>query len=221
MNPFIQIVPREEEDLINEEFVKRAAKEIKETIKSKRLIIFTGEPGLGKTHYLKRVHKRLKSKKDFLLFDEMLAKRLNNYVRVGNKTLFIDNLDLSEGLNDEYLFKLLDEMSELLEGKVIMVTALTERNYKRFLRINPLLRVKTKRIKLPRLTHDEAVKLIIKRLNEARMNKSDDVSPFTKQELREIISKCNGNPRMILMLLGRIYELRVLNYAPKPEMIEL
>ncbi len=210
MNPFVHIVPREDEDLVNESFIKEVAESIKRTIKDKRLIILVGEPGLGKSHYLKRIYDRLRTKKDFLFFNETLAKKLQNYVKVKNKSIFIDNLDLSKGLNDERFFELTEEFKNILDAGMIIITAATKETVKRLLKINPLLRPKTKRIKIPRLTYEEAMDLIIKRLNEARKTKSDDVSPFTKKELKKIISKCNGNPRMILMLLGPLYEMRML-----------
>lgn len=203
-------MPRDEEELVNEKFIKDVAERIKKSIKDKRLVILTGEPGIGKSHYLKRICKRLKSKKDLIVFDEMLAKRLNNYVKTRNKALFIDNLDLSEGLDDERFFELTNEINNSIIQGMIIVTAVTKKNAKRMLRIHPLLRSKVNKIKLPRLTNIEAMKLIIKRLNEARKKKNNSVSPFTKKELDKIISKCNGNPRMLLLLLGPIYEMRML-----------
>ncbi len=209
-NPFSIIVPRENELMINESFLKELSNKIKENIKQKKLIILEGDYGSGKSLYLKRLYARLKTKKEKIHFTDAINNILKNKVAVKNKSLFIRNFDLIQGLNEEQLFDLTESIMRLIKEGMIILTACRKDTLKKIYEVNPLLRSKTLKIKIPKLNFEEIKELIINRLNENRKEKNDSLEPFTETELRKIHSKAKGNPRLILLLLKPLYEQRMM-----------
>lgn len=209
-NPFNLIVPRGDEVMVNEESVKEISAKIKKRIKNRRLIILVGEYGSGKTLYLKRLFERLKTKKQLISFNDAIINVLESKVVVKNKTLFIEHFDLLNGLDKDQIYRLTKAMARLVDEGMILVIACRKDTFKKLLNINPLLRSDTNQIKIPKLTFKDAKHLVIKRLNEAREEKRDDLSPFSESELKTIWRRADKNPRLLLLLLRPLYEQRMM-----------
>jgi tRNA A37 threonylcarbamoyladenosine biosynthesis protein TsaE len=209
-NPFENIVPRDNELMVNEQSINVIADKIKERIKNNRLIILEGSYGIGKSLYLDRLFKRLKTKKDLIEFSDTIISVLESKVPVKNKTFFINNFDLIQGLNEKQLIRLTEVITKHLNEGVIFVVACRKDTVNLLLKINPLFHSKVNRLRLPSLSFNETKELIINRLNEARKKKSDSLSPFTNDELKLFWDKSKGNPRMLLLLLNPLYEQRMM-----------
>ena len=210
INPFNLIVPREDELMINESSIKELSDKIKERIKDRRLIVLEGDYGTGKSLYFKRLYQRLKTRKELINFTDVIISVLESKVPVKNKTIFIDNFDLVHGFNDEQINRLIKAMNQLINEGVIILIACRKDTLKKLYSINPLIRSRVNRVKIPKLTFDEAKELVIARLNESRKIKSDSLEPFTIKELRSIWRTSDNNPRMLLLLLAPLYEQRMM-----------
>jgi ABC-type lipoprotein export system ATPase subunit len=196
--------------MVNEGFLTEVAERIKSRVKNNRLIILEGDYGSGKSLYFNRLYKRLKTKKDLIEFSDGIITVLESKVPVKNKTLFINNFDLLHGLTEPQVIKLSALIVKLLDEEMIILIACRKDTVNLLLKANPLLHSKVNRVKLPGLSFDEARELVINRLNESRKKKSNDLTPFNKNELELFWHKSNGNPRMLLMLLSPLYEQRMM-----------
>jgi len=203
-------VPRDDEIMVNEGFLTEVAERIKSRVKNNRLIILEGDYGSGKSLYFNRLYKRLKTKKDLIEFSDGIITVLESKVPVKNKTLFINNFDLLHGLTEPQVIKLSALIVKLLDEEMIILIACRKDTVNLLLKANPLLHSKVNRVKLPGLSFDDARELVINRLNESRKKKSNDLTPFNKNELELFWNKSNGNPRMLLMLLSPLYEQRMM-----------
>ncbi len=203
-------MPRDDEIMVNEGFLTEVAERIKSRVKNNRLIILEGDYGSGKSLYFNRLYKRLKTKKDLIEFSDGIITVLESKVPVKNKTLFINNFDLLHGLTEPQVIKLSALIVKLLDEEMIILIACRKDTVNLLLKANPLLHSKVNRVKLPGLSFDEARELVINRLNESRKKKSNDLTPFNKNELELFWHKSNGNPRMLLMLLSPLYEQRMM-----------
>jgi len=209
-NPFNLVVPRDEEELINEDFLKKLSADIKKRVSDRRFIVLEGYYGTGKSLYLKRLYKRLKTKKQELDFTEVIVTVLEGKVPVKNKSLFIKNFDLMQGLNDDQVFRLAQAILKLTKEGMIILAACRKETLKKLYEANPLIRSKTNRIALPSLSFEQVRDLIIKRLNEFRPKPNESLEPFTISELRVIWRKAKGNPRLIMLLLAPLFEQRMM-----------
>ncbi|MBD3312470.1 hypothetical protein GF352_03400 [archaeon] len=209
-NPFNLVVPQEDEVMVNEKSVKEISDKIKDRIKNRRLIVLVGDYGSGKTLYLNRLLGRLKTKKQLISFNDAIINMLEGKVPVKNKTVFIEHFDLMHGLDKKQIYRLTKAMIRLLDEGMIIVITCRKDTLRKLLNTNPLLQSHTNRIKIPKLTFKEAEKLVIKRLNKARDEERDDVSPFSKSELRTVWRKADKNPRLLLLLLRPLYEQRMM-----------
>ncbi len=202
MNPFDIIEPLEDE-LVNEDFITESVKKIKSKLDKKRFIIFEGDYGSGKSHILKRIYKRLRTKKEFLYFTDAIVNILKNKVPVKNKTIIIDNFDFVEGFDENKILELTNAIINLVNAQMIIITALRKENIKRLFDVNPLIRSKAQKIKIPPLTLEETKEFVLRRLNRK------DFFPFTEFEIKQIWSAAKGNPRLILLLLKHLYDERM------------
>jgi hypothetical protein len=209
-NPFELVVPRTDELMVDEKELKEASEKIKEKIDNKKLIVIEGDYGSGKSLYLKRLYERLKTKKQLFSFNEAIVVALETKVPVKKKTLFIKSFDLMQGLSDDRLFRLTNAMLELLKKDMMILITCRSDTLKKLYKINPLLRSRTNRIRIPKMTYEDARKLVINRLNEARKEKQDSLSPFSDKELKKVWRKSKGNPRLLLLLLRPLYEQRMM-----------
>lgn len=209
-NPFSNIVPRKNEEVINTDFIKAAADKIKAHFKDKKLVVFEGDYGMGKTLYLWSIYKRLKTGKEFIRLSDNLVNILRLKTPVRNRTMIIDNFDLTEGLGDKQVYDLSEELLKLINGGTVVIIAARRDIIRRIMQANPLLRPLVNKIKIPGLTFEEAKSLVIRRLNEERSAPSKSIKPFTENELEEIWRKSHGNPRTILMLCKYLYDQRML-----------
>lgn len=210
INPFESIVPRNDEVMVNEAFLKDLAVKIKESIKTKRLVILEGDYGSGKSLYMNRLFKRLTTKKEMIEFSDMTPSVLEEKVPVKNKSLFINNFDLVHGLSPDLLNRFTKAMIKLLDEEVIILIACRRDTVNFLFNFNPLLHGRAQKFKIPPLSFEEVRELVLNRLNEARESKSDDLTPFTEKELRLIYRKSSGNPRLMLLLLSPLYAQRMM-----------
>jgi len=209
-NPFNLIVPRDDELMINEKSLKAISDKIKDRITSRKLVILEGDYGSGKSLYLKRLHGRLKTKKETINFTDVIITVLEGKVPVKNKSVFIENLDLLHGFKKDQVYRFSKALIKLLDKGMIVLAACRKDTLSMLYEANPLIRSKTNRIKIPHLSFDQAKKLVVNRLNESRSNYEDDIEPFSNHELRTIWHKTNGNPRLLLLLLGPLYDQRMM-----------
>jgi predicted ATPase len=59
------------------------------------------------------------------------------------------------------------------------------------------------------LIFPEIKELVSSRLNETRTKKSDSLAPFNEEDIREIWKKSRGNPRMVLLILANLYDIKM------------
>ena len=69
-NPFNNIIPRENDRLVNEEKLIEISRKIKDKIKERRLILLIGDYGAGKSLYIQRMHELLRTKKELIEFND-------------------------------------------------------------------------------------------------------------------------------------------------------
>jgi len=209
-NPFNLLVPRDDELMINESFLKELSAKIKERVKNRRFVVLEGDYGSGKSLYLKRLYKRLKTKKQMLDFTEVIITVLEGKVPEKNKSLFILNFDLMNGFNDDQVYRLSEALLKLTSEGMILLVGCRRETLKRLYEVNPLIRSKTNRLRVPSLSFDEVKELVLNRLNEVRPKSKDSLEPFSVKELKTVWRKANGNPRLIMLLLAPLYEQRML-----------
>ena len=195
-NPFLYIVPKEEEKLI--EFEGINVENIAREIEKGGIILIVGEHGSGKSHLIKELIKITQGK--LLDFTSNIIDEIRN---TKESIIYIEDFDLINGFSVEKQNRILSLISDKSEMGTTFVIECTPNIAKK-------LNLKNKReFQMPKLTLEAARKLVVEKLNTIREEKSDDISPFTDKEIEEAWKKSNGNPRMLLMLLSTIYDLKV------------
>ena len=195
-NPFLYIVPKEEEKLI--EFEGINVENIVEEINKGGIILIVGEHGSGKSQLIRELIKRTNGK--LIGFTTNIIDEIRN---TKEKILYIEDFDLINGFSVEKQKRIISLISDKSEMGTTFVIECTPSIAKRF-------KFKNEReFYMPKLTLDAAKKIIIERLNTVREEKSNDISPFTEKEIEEAWKKSNGNPRMLLMLLSTLYDIKV------------
>ena len=195
-NPFLYIVPREEEKLIEFEGinVENAAREVEKG----GIILIVGEHGSGKSQLIRELVKITNGK--LLGFTSNIVDEIRD---TNEKVIYIEDFDLINGFPTEKQKRIVSLISDKSNMGTTFVIECTPEIAKR-------LKFENERIiQIPKLTLDAARKLVIEKLNSIREEKSNDISPFTEKEIEETWKKSNGNPRMLLMLLSTLYDLKV------------
>jgi replication-associated recombination protein RarA len=212
-NPFLSIVPRKGEEMIG--FNKSKIDEfVTSILRGRKLLLVGGEHGSGKsmiTDYIKnklpsniRVHK--------LMFMVDLVNELRNIPFHGTpaeKTVvFIDKFELCDVIDDKKLEKILELIVERSESGVSFVISLTPKTTYRLFSLSEKFKNMASIYTLPPLLYPQVVQLVISRLNEVRTKPVDSIKPFTDAELKNVYDKSRGNPRMILLILASLYDIK-------------
>ena len=195
-NPFLYIVPKEEEKLI--EFEGINVENIAKEVERGGIILIVGEHGSGKSQLIRELIKRTQGK----LLD-FTSNILNEIKDTNENIVYIEDFDLINGFDVEKQKRIISLISDKSEMGTTFVIECTPK-------IAEKLKFKNEReIKIPKLTLNTARELVIEKLNSVREEKSKDISPFTEKDIEEAWKKSGGNPRMLLMLLSMIYDLKV------------
>jgi type II secretory pathway predicted ATPase ExeA len=207
-NPFMAIIPREDEKVVGVN--KQKIKELLAKAKNKwTIFIVSGDYGSGKSLILAEIEKALKG---FRIEHMIYSKEMIAGVRglKGKKKLAvtIDKFDLAETSKDESFRGVLDLIAEAAESGIIFLISTTPKILSRAFSLSQKFKNVAIVYDVPPLNYEEARELVVARLNEARTKKSESLEPLTEAELREIWRKSNGNPRMILLLCAQFYDLK-------------
>lgn len=213
MNPFLYIVPREEEKLVNKEFLEDLKKKVDKVFKGGCIIILNGEYGSGKTLLADKVKEYiLKNEKielKYFFFVPQIAAQIKN-LKEKEKEIFviIDGFDLIMGVDDEVKKEILSEIYNKIESGISFLITCNEKTKNEIFEIFPKLKEKSEVLKIPPLSYEETKKLIIERLNEVRKEKSNSLEPFSEAEVRRIWERSRGNPRMVLLLCSSLFDAK-------------
>ena len=195
-NPFLEIVPAEEEELIELEGMN--IDDIVEKIKQGgKIILIVGEHGSGKSQLIKELRKRVYG--DLIGFDFNIFDRIR---RVKSGPLYIEDFDLINGLSSDKQKKLVSLIEDKSKLGITFVIECTPQILKRIKFENQI------EFKMPEFTLEAAKKLVISRLNRVRQE-SNSLSPFTEDEIEKAWKKSGYNPRMFLMILSTLYDIKV------------
>ncbi len=185
-NPFLSIVPSEEEEFV--EVIN--LNEVESKIKENSIVLIVGEVGAGKSHLIQEIKKRLGGK--ILHFS---GKLLDEIREAKDGILYLEDFDLIHGLPKEQQNKLI----ELIKDKanmgvkfVIEVTPKTE------------LDLPAEKIEIPKIDFETAKKIV-----EQKLKAEGAENPFSEEEMKKIWKKSGENPRLFLMLLATMYDLKV------------
>ncbi|MCW1309645.1 MAG: P-loop NTPase fold protein, partial [Candidatus Nanoarchaeia archaeon] len=185
-NPFLYIVPRAEEDIINfRQFIENLDSTIK-CMQTGGIIFISGPYGSGKTLILNHLKKKFSKENievismDFNLNTMFKIKSLP----LGKKMIvMIDRFDLADTLNNETLKKLLDSINEISSHNVIFIIAIIPELLTRIFALDEKIKNRAKILDVPLLNEKEIRELIVSRLNEIRKEKSDSIEPFTEEDI--------------------------------------
>ncbi len=194
-NPFLRIVPSEEEMV---ELEGLNVEEIANAIKEKgNIVLIVGEHGTGKSHLIRELSKRVGG--EIIPFDLNLLDKIR---KIKRGPIYIEDFDLVNGLSKETQKKIVSLIKDKSKLGITFVIEITPKILKQ-------IKIKGIVFEMPKFTLEAAKKLVIKRLNEVRIRKSDDFSPFTEEEIVKAWKKSGHNPRMFLMLLSTLYDIKV------------
>jgi replication-associated recombination protein RarA len=213
-NPFLQIVPRRGEIIINQkDFLERAAKETKGALKGGVVIIFSGDYGIGKTLVSNKLKQEIKDAANFIAMDftNMIADEIRELPLEGKKEIvvIIDRFDLIKGMSQADSSKVLDLILERIGKGITFVLLSTPEIVKYIFGLKNQLKASSVVLDVPPLDYEDAKKLIISRLDEVG-EKKGSLEPFTEQEVEEFWKKSKGNPRMLLLLCSSIYDRKMM-----------
>ncbi len=177
-----------------------------QTIDSRRgaIVIVVGEYGSGRSTIIKEILTRCKAKPFFIAGNYLDQVRLiPNEAVEGNMVAVIENAELLEG---RLLKKIIEFVEKLSIAGVNFIIEMTPEKLVDWLTDH--IKKNSVIIKVPKLTLEEAKKLLITRLNKVR-EPSPSLEPFSEEEVKMLWEKSKGNPKLFLMLAGAIYEAKV------------
>jgi len=206
-NPFIHIVPRESEELIDRlALLSALINSTREILESGGILVLQGEPGSGKTLLISKVKKEFGKKTR--IKELILTKGLINELRgvEKNELVIIDKFELCEGFKKEELRGLLEKIVSLSNEGVSFLIKITPNALTKCEKASGDFKERIKVYSMPRLSLEQGVELVKARLNEVRRKRMDSLHPFTKAELRKLWERADGNPRMLLMLCAMLYD---------------
>jgi len=213
-NPFLSIIPRKDEKLIGiKEDVDEIIKKLSDFEKGKILFI-SGEYGSGKSLVVRELEKRLEGKFEkfkFLTNTELIhnLRNIPTEKSIEKEILvFIDRMDLLDVMKETDIKKILELISELSRMGVSFVISVTPKVLDMIFK-NSDLKEKSIVYEMKPFTLEQTKEFILNRLNEARIEKSNDLSPFSEKEVEMIWKKSKGNPRMILLLCATLYDAKM------------
>jgi type II secretory pathway predicted ATPase ExeA len=202
---------------VNEKKINEMALDIS---KGKSILLIDGDYGSGKTLVAEKIEKALPSnvKVERWMFSVDLANQIRSITmtealeeeRPSPKTvvIFIDRFELSDVMADKDIIKVLELMTEITKSGAGFVLSITPKAVMRLFEMSDRFKNISKIYKINPMTYPETKQLIVSRLNEIRIKKSDDLEPFTENEVKDIWKKSQGNPRMVLLILANLYDIR-------------
>ena len=214
-NPFLYITPRTKDLLIGrKEFLTKIKATVFESLKKKSIISINGEFGIGKSLFVEKVILSLKDMKDIKMYNFDFNFNLINELRnlpsekkiKKQVVVIIDRFELILSLSEVLQHKILDLMTDLCKAEITLIITSSNNLLKSIKNISPSTKNYFKVLDVPALNFEEAKRLIISRLNEARPTSKDSLHPFTPEEIKKIFKTSKGNPRMILMLCAGLFE---------------
>ena len=217
-NPFLYVVPRDNDVIYGRKnFLEKVKKTVLESLDKQAIITINGEYGIGKTLFIERVVNELKKRKRIkLYYFDFNLNTLNDLRDLPTEeaikkqiVVVIDRFELILSLSDIIQKKILQLMVDLCKAKITFIIASSDDLLKRLKNINPEIKRYFKVLNVPKMSYEEARKLIVSRLNEIRPNKSDSLEPFTEDEIKHIYKKAKGNPRLILLLCASLLEKKL------------
>lgn len=212
-NPFLYIVPREKEKLINmEDFLDRLKKTVLSILKQGRIVVLQGGYGSGKTLLLQELEKQLPKKisvRHINIGQDIVNDVYSLKEKKKDMVVFIDNADLFVGMGKDYLKKFIETIkSKSIEG-ITFVLTMNSDTFKTFSKMDRQFGNMVRKLEVPPLSYQDTKKLLISRLNEIREKDKESIEPFDEKELRSIYDKSNGNPRLFLLLCSTIYDKKM------------
>jgi hypothetical protein len=211
-NPFLFIVPRKKEEVINQEFAKDLKRTAKECLRRKELIILEGAYGSGRTLYSRLVEKDLKRRKvrvHFLRFSQLIHDEIRTLPTGKRIFVIIDDFDLSDAMKDSSLREILRSIIERTKLGTSFMIACTPDTRERLLSLEPELSIYARVLKIPPLSFERTKDLVISRLNEVRRRPSKSLEPFTEKEIEDVWRRADGNARLILLICSSLYDIKM------------
>jgi type II secretory pathway predicted ATPase ExeA len=214
VNPFLSIVPRKGEKMfgISEKNIMLMADGVS---KGKKLLLISGDYGSGKSLIADKIEKNLTS--DIKLEKWMFTVDLANQLRslpmeetVRRKVVvFIDKFELSDVIDDKALAKVLELIVEITQMGVSFIIDVNPKTVMRLYDLNAAFKNLSELYTVKPMIFQEVKELVLSRLNEVRTTHSHDLSPFTEKDLMDIWKKSHGNPRMIILILANLYDIKM------------
>ncbi len=187
-NPFLNIVPSEDEPFIE----TLNMNEVEAKLRNNNILLIVGEVGSGKSHLILELKRRFGGK--VIYFS---SKILDEIREVKEGIVYLEDFDLINGFPKEFqdkLIQLIKDKSELGVKFVIEITPKVEKK----------LNIQAERIEIPKIDFELAKKII-----EQKLQKEGVKNVFDESELKNIWKKSGENPRLFLMLLATMYDLKV------------
>ncbi len=215
-NPFLFITPREKSDeLIGRfDFYEKIKKTVLESLDEHAIITINGDFGMGKSLFVEKVLAELSNKKmlklitlDFSLNTLNDLRNIPSEKAAGKQIIvIIDRFELLLSLSNNLQEKIVQLMNDLCKAKITLIITSSDDLLKKMAKMDAGLKKYFKVLEVPPISFDEAKKLAIQRLDEARSKGKGSLAPFTEDEVRKVYNNSKGNPRLILMLLASLYE---------------
>ncbi len=187
-NPFLNIVPSEDEPFIETVNMN----EVEAKLKNSNILLIVGEVGSGKSHLILELKRRFGGK-----IIRLSSKILDEIREVKDGIVYLEDFDLINGFPREFqdkLIQLIKDKSELGVKFVIEITPKVEKK----------LNIQAEKIEIPKIDFELAKKIV-----EQKLQKEGIRNVFDESELKNIWKKSGGNPRLFLMLLATMYDLKV------------
>lgn len=213
-NPFLSIVPRKGEKMfgISEKNILLMADGVS---KGKKLLLISGDYGSGKSLIAEKIEKNITSdvKIEKWMFTVDLANQLRSLPMeetVRRKVaVFIDKFELSDVIDDKALAKILELIVEITHMGVSFIIDVNPKTVMRLYDLDAAFKNLSELYTVKPMIFQEVKELVIARLNEVRTTHGHDLAPFTERDLMDIWKKSHGNPRMILLILANLYDIKM------------
>lgn len=213
-NPFLSIVPRKGEKMfgMSEKSILLMAEGVS---KGKKLLLISGDYGSGKSIIADKIEKNLASdvKIEKWMFSVDIANQLRSLPMEEalrrKVAVFIDKFELSDVMDDKTLMKILQLMVDITKMGVSFVIDVNPKTVMRIYELDDAFKSLSELYTVKPLVFHEVKDLVLSRLNEVRTTKTQDLSPFSEKELMDVWKKSQGNPRMILLILANLYDIKM------------
>jgi archaellum biogenesis ATPase FlaH len=213
-NPFLYIVPRNGEQIVNmTEFLDRMKKTVTSTLRGGTVVVLLGEYGSGKSLLISELKKHLSSKKiaikEMDIGPDIIERVYSLKEDKRDMVVVVDQVDLFVGMDKEYLKNFLNTIRVKAISGITFFMTMNKKTFEEFSKIDKLFKNMTRTMEIPNLSYEHMKKLVVSRLNEIREKKSDSIEPFEEEELQSIWEKSSGNPRLILLLCSTLYDKKM------------